>query len=190
MGLCLVQQSSKAIEWLQKSQWESAMNRTMMLTPPTANQHFAGEIAGVVARSVALLDAIESTVTSLAGHTEVMALLANQGRRITEEVAKFKGEALIDAEAVNTEGLQRLTAKLLADYHDAIERRNSARNDHQLTADDGVEEAWTNHIAALADLHNVLEDLRDTVETVDSTKSTVIGSFSNIDDLFAALDAD
>jgi hypothetical protein len=162
----------------------------LMLAHRAFDNQFAGEIAGVAARSVALLDAIEDTVNSLAGHTEVLRLISDQGRRILAQLAEAPPPGVIDSNGSISEDLRRTAAKTLKDYHDAIERRNCARNAPELTPEDGVEDAYTNHIQALADLHNTIEDMRDAMETLDSMHSPVVGSFANVDDLFTALESD
>jgi hypothetical protein len=159
----------------------------IMLRNDAPQNHYASEITGV-----ALLDAIESTVNALAGHTEVLRVIANQGRRIITELAglEVKQIEVIDPDGAIAEGLRQSAAKVLRDYHTAIERRNCARNDPALTPEDGIEDAYTDHIEVLADLHNALEDMRDVMETVDALSSPVIGTFEGADELFAALDAD
>ncbi len=154
---------------------------------------FASEITGVVARSVHLLDAIEETVNSLDGHTEMLQLLVEQGRRVLSALGQSQdvvAKGLIDPDNVISGKLKASAEKIHTDYLAAIAARESARLDPELRPDDGVEQAYTEHIAALADLHNVIEDLRDTMETIDARHSPTIGSFDNVDDLFSALDAD
>jgi hypothetical protein len=56
-----------------------------------------------------------------------------------------------------------------------------------LTDEDGVADCFTGYVAALADIHNALEDLRDTIETLDSLKSPIAGSFTDVDDLLTNL---
>lgn len=150
----------------------------------------SSEIAGVAARSVALLETIERTVTLLSGDTESLVFVANQAVATSSSIIESNVQHEIDPQGEIAVSLKDVCSKLEKDYEIAIQRRQSARNDPVLTPDDGVEDAYTLHIAALADLHNALENLRDAMEIHDARLSPVIGSFSNVDDLFVALESD
>lgn len=162
----------------------------IMLDHHPSQLNFAREIAGMVARSVALLDAIEQTVTLLHGDTEILVFLANQAKEVTAKVTEIEPRKAIDPDGSISASLKKLCGQLERDYTLGMAKRNSARVDPQLTRDDGVEEAYTMHIAALADLHNAIEALRESMEIHDSRLSPVIGSYDNVDDLFSALESD
>lgn len=162
----------------------------IMLDHHSSQLNFANEITGVVTRSVALLDAIEQTVTLLHGDTEVLVFMANQAKEVTARVAGIEPQKAIDPDCSISVSLKKLCEQLEQDYKSAIARRSAARMDPQLTKDDGVEDAYSLHIAALADLHNAIEALRESMEIHDSRLSPVVGSYNNVDDLFAALESD
>lgn len=152
--------------------------------------NFASEITGMVTRSVALLDAIEQTVTLLRGDTEVLVFLANQAKEVTSNLSGIEPATVIDSDGSISESLVKLCTQLGHDYVIAIAKRDAARSDPQLTQDDGVEDAYTQHIDALADLHNAIENLRESMEVHDARLSPVVGSYANVDDLFVALESD
>lgn len=64
----------------------------------------------------------------------------------------------------------------------------AAKIDPALHVEDGVAEAWSQFIDALADHHNALEELRDTVETLDALLSPKTGpEYTDVDEMIGDL---
>lgn len=151
---------------------------------------FAIEINGMAARSIALLSAIEKTVSALCGNTEALNFLTTQASSLVEIIANSDWTSEIDPNGALALQLTNVSDRLKRDYTDAIARRQAARDDPALTSDDGVEDAYTAFIASLADLNNLIEELRDVMQTIDAQKSPTTGKqYTNVDDLFADIDS-
>lgn len=151
--------------------------------------NYAGEICGVAARSLGLLDAIDRTVALLETDNVMIRSITAQAEK-TRCALLERGEpsAVVDPDGRIADSLKRVAEAITKDYNLAIECRESARCDKDLSPDDGVVDAFSEHIAALADFHNAVEDLRDTMETLDSLRSPSAGkTYTDIDKLFADL---
>lgn len=147
-------------------------------------------LAGAAARSLALLQAIELTVTSLASDTEVFNLFAKHASDLAKGLVETEHAELLDKDGA-TAAKFKAGAEAIARLHArAIRRRDAARKDGRLTDEDGVEDAFDAYIASLADFHNEVESLRELMENLDSLKEPALPEvFTDVDALIASLKA-
>ena len=139
-------------------------------------------------RSAHLLNAIEATVSNLVSDAEFVHTMVNEIKTFNALLEAYEGEALLDPEGLACAHLERAAEAAERMYKRAIERCDAARQDKALRPDDGVVEAFKAYIAAAADLHNVLEDVRNLIAYIDALKSPTEGqTFSDAEALFAHL---
>jgi hypothetical protein len=151
----------------------------------------SGQVQAQAMRSVTLLNAIESTVLNLASNTTILRAMANDTRGLIAELEGRDLDQLIDPDGRTCELLEQAAEGAHRVYKKALAKREAARRDHLLRGEDGVEDAYTSYIAAIADFHNALEDARNMVADIDALKSPVAGgAFTDVDAMFAALEAD
>lgn len=149
----------------------------------------SGQVQAQAARSVALLNAIEGTITRLVSDTEITYTLVRESRLFLESLKSSERTELLDPEGRACDLFKQGSAASLRLYNKCIDKRNAARTATELSSEDGVAEAYTGFIAALADLHNVLEDIRDTMATLDAELSPVVGVAASHAELLALLKA-
>lgn len=149
------------------------------------------EVGAVASRSLHLLDAIDETVTSLENNRQLVTLLSDHAKKQVAALKASPPAHEIDEDGKVSEKLDLAAQHLRRIYDDAIRRRKAAVEDADLHPDDGIVDAYTAFIAAAADFHNSLEDLRDVVETLDSLHSPTAegGPYENVSDLLKALKA-
>lgn len=148
----------------------------------------SSQMQAFASRTLSFLHLIESTVRSLETDSDVISSLASDCRATLEKVVASSIDVPLDPEGRVCELLEQGSATAARIYADAIRRREFARNDKALTDDDGVVEAYSKFIAAVADFHNAVEDLRDTIATVDASLQSGTGqTFKSADDLIAHL---
>lgn len=146
------------------------------------------EVGAFATRSKALLDAIDQTVDSLVSNTELLQLLTGQAHRLIDKLRSREWEADLDPDGTIANQLRLGAEQLQARYDRALAGREAARRDPVLREDDGVVDAYTQFIAALADYHNALEDMRETVGMLDALRSPRSETaYTSADDLFAAI---
>lgn len=148
---------------------------------------FCHEAASESARSLDLLRSIDNTLSFLNR-------LAAQLRADTSHAKK--GIAIVKALPVecdpdNTilESINKAQSATSDLYDELVSRRNAAKGDNRLAEDDGIEEAYTEAIAAAADVHNNLNSLRWAIGEHDADLSPVSKPFTNAADLIKNLSA-
>lgn len=140
------------------------------------------------ARSCALLDAIETTVTGLARNTELFRLMAGHARDITTELSRNGADAWTDSNGELPAKLFECANTFKRLHEDALTCLAAARKAPELKADDGVAAAWEDYADSVANLFNATEDLRDTVETIEALKSPLTGkTYGDANELIADL---
>lgn len=147
----------------------------------------SSEVQEQAARSVRLLDAIEGTVTRLVSDTEIVRTLVREFSGFREYLCSKEPAGLLDPEGRARAMFEKAAMAALRIYNDNIAARERARNDGALTGEDGVEDAFTSFIEAVADLHNLCEDIRDAMATLDAERSPVVGSATTTEGLFRIL---
>lgn len=148
----------------------------------------SGQIQAQARRSLGFLQAIESTVTNTEADSEYLRAMTNELNRLLGQLSESNHQTVIDPEGricelleLAADGAQRLHKRV-------IERRQHARLDSRLEADDGVVECLTGLIAAVADYHNAIENVRDAIATLDALHSPSIGAtYTDVDEMFARL---
>lgn len=110
------------------------------------------------ARSLDLLRAIESTLAWLERLTGTMSADAEYGEKVIAGLSDISG--VIDTDGTICASLEEAQKGVEDLYNLLITKRQHARDDSQLTEDDGINGAYTEAIAAAADLHNIFNTLR------------------------------
>ncbi|HYE70810.1 MAG TPA: hypothetical protein VD932_04725 [Aquabacterium sp.] len=146
-----------------------------------------GRVQAFASRTLDFLQTIERTIDRLQADEAVLRTIFGDIQAFKAEVAASESAGPIDPEGRTCELLTQAAGAAQRKYDVLVQRRTSALTHARVDADDGLVEAFSACIAALADVHNAIEDLRDTIETMDSLHSPVVGTFSNADDLIAAL---
>ena len=116
-----------------------------------------GVLAGT-SRSLEFLRAIESTLTWLGRLTAQLKVDADFAEVLTGTLPNLTG--IIDPDGLIAKTMEEAQNGVDELYQLLIVKRQHGRNDHQLTDDDGIEDAYTEAIAQAADLHNNLNTLR------------------------------
>lgn len=150
----------------------------------------ASQMQAYASRTVDFLNVIEKAVSRLSADRLVVMALASDADQVLHQLKANPPTALIDEEGRVCDLLQQAAASAERQYRDLVGFRDSARVDRTLRPEDGVVDGFEQLVAAFAQFHNVIEDLRDTIETLDAMKSPVIdGSFTSASDLVAAMRA-
>lgn len=124
----------------------------------TELRNFSAGVQAGAARSLELLRAIESTLAWLERLTSQLNADTTFAEKINFGLDKIEG--VIDPDNSLQADLLAAQQEVEALYGVLIEKRQHGRNDHQLTAEDGIEDAYTEAIEAAADLHNAINTLR------------------------------
>jgi len=121
----------------------------------------SSDIVSDAQRSVQLLRAIETTIRALCYERTKFEAAAKFVHQFAEAVkAAKRGKTELDPKGVVEKNLLDAQSAVHKLYDELIEKRQSARDDHRLTEEDGVAEEYTTAIAVVADLHNGLNELR------------------------------
>lgn len=163
-----------------------------MKTPDKLNiertelREFTAGVRADAARSLELLRDIESTLTwleRLSGNLHTDAVFAEKMNTGLSSVI-----GVIDPDASIQEALAQTQEDVSALYDLLIAKRQNAREDCQLTEEDGIEEAFTAAIAQAADLHNAINSLRWNIgeHDVDASPKQLSKAYSAdaIDEMF------
>jgi hypothetical protein len=146
----------------------------------------ASGLQAYASRTLDLLQLIEKTVGRLQADTDLLRVWSDDVRRVIASTAAADHGREIDPDGRTAYLLRKGAAAAKRMHAEQIARRESARADPDLRDDDGVVEAFSAFIDAVAEVHNLLEDLLDTIETLDAERSPVIGgTFGSADDLVA-----
>jgi hypothetical protein len=121
----------------------------------------SSDIVSDAQRSVQLLRAIETTIQALCHERTKFEGAAKFVHQFADAVKGAKrGKKELDPKGVVEKNLLDAQSAVNKLYQELVEKRQSARDDHRLTDEDGVAEEYTRTIAVVADLHNGLNDLR------------------------------
>lgn len=119
---------------------------------------FTAEVGDVAARSLPLLRDIEHTLNWLEHRTRLFETLTEFADKVNDQLDKIVG--VIDADGSLSTAMEDAQQAIDEVYRALIDKRQSGRDDTRLTEDDGIEAAYTEAIAAAADLHNAINRLR------------------------------
>lgn len=137
-------------------------------------------------RTVQFLSLIETTVRRLETDRAIFESIQQDARAVLADLVAGQQSGPIDPQGVASESLLQAAASALRIYNAALAKRQAARTDPGLSADDGVVDGYDRFITAVADLHNAIEELRDTLETLDAAREPAKGgAFVSADALIA-----
>ncbi|MDP2827069.1 MAG: hypothetical protein Q8O37_00530 [Sulfuricellaceae bacterium] len=152
-------------------------------------REFTAGVQAGAARSLDLLRVIESTIDWLARLTRQLSADAEFAGKVNEGLPEISG--VIDADGDFEKTLLSAQEVVEQLYEVLIEKRQHGRDDAMLSEDDGVESAYTEAIAASADLHNAINSLRWNIgeHDIDAAPPQLSKSYSagDIDQMFADL---
>lgn len=111
-------------------------------------------------RSLRLLRQIEDTISALCYERRLFEAMAKFVHEICEDIKHRKPVQPIDPHGTVWENLEKAQAAMKRLYETMVEKREYARNDPDLTEEDGVADEYTRSIAVVADLHNGINELR------------------------------
>ena len=124
----------------------------------TELREFTADVQADNARNLELLRDIESTLAWLERLTKQIQSNAEFAERANDALCKVSG--VIDPDESIQKSLEDAQEGVEQLYQLLIEKRQSGRNDCQLTDEDGIDDAYSNAIAQAADLHNSINTLR------------------------------
>lgn len=124
----------------------------------TELREFTAGVHEGTARSLILLRDIESTLRWLERMTGQLKTDAVFAEKMSTDLVMLVG--VLDPDDSIQASLQSAQQDVEALHTLLIEKRQHGRNDHQLTDDDGIEDAYTEAIVQAADLHNAINSLR------------------------------
>ena len=145
-------------------------------------------------RSTSFLRMIDETIDNIQSNIQFFQTMTVEFRQFGEYLANCPptedGQEL-DASGGARAAFLATSEKARALYERAIAKREAARKDVRLTGDDGVEDAYTQYIEAIADFHNTIEDTRDVLDTICALQSSSTGKkYASAADMFADLIGD
>lgn len=149
----------------------------------------SGQVVAHAARSVALLHVIESTIEVVTSNAAIVRSVTSDLLALIDRVDEYDGDALLDPEGRACDLFEKASQSALRLYETCPTKIAAAKRDHNLRDDDGVVDAWQDLMAALADYHNAIQDLRDRILTVDALKSPRSRAYSDIEELLVNLGA-
>lgn len=145
-------------------------------------------VQAYAARSIQLLQAIETTIDFLDSNAEIIRSVATGMEYIVEALREDPPNVELDPEGRISQLLEQGAGKARAMYDDALKRRDAAAGDEHVHEDDGLYEAFDEFICAAADLHNNAEDLREWLETHDALQEQPSGEgFTSVAEYFKTL---
>lgn len=148
----------------------------------------AAVVQEVAARNLQLLQAIESTVARLSSDAKVLSGICGTFDEVLKALRAAQPAEAIDPQDVICNILRRASDAVLNMHARGTARRKSAVQDKRLREDDGVVDAFTEYLAVLDQLHEVIEEMAEWIDTHDAALEPPTGNvYSNVDDLFAAI---
>lgn len=123
----------------------------------------SGQVQAQATRSLAFLNVIETTVQHLVTNTEIARIAAREALRFSERIRLHGAEGDLDPEGHSGEIVLQAAETAARVHAREVRRRDHARLDPQLKAEDGIEDACNAYIEALAEFHTALMEMRDTI---------------------------
>lgn len=148
-------------------------------------------VQAVAARNLQLLQAIENTVNRLGSDTKLLGGIADGFAELMEAVQKSNSDNPLDPQGFVCTSLQNSSDAASRIYARATGARQSACDDKALRPDDGVVEAFDEYLAAVASVHDLIEQIKDWIEIHDAALEPSTGvTYSDVNALFEALGKD
>lgn len=142
----------------------------------------------MAARNLQFLAVIENTLDGLESDTGHIRVIAEAVEKTLKSLQAENSPKPVDPEGRLSALLEKASESARRMYATASEAHESACSDRMLKPEDGVVEAFNEHLEALTDLHACGEELRDWIETHDALLEPSTGkTYTNVDDLFAAM---
>lgn len=151
-------------------------------------QSFVTEIGEGVARRIDLLRQIDTTISYLVLLRDQLTADARFAVDFNREIESIVD--VIDLDGSLHDRMESTQETVNAVYEMLIRKRDAARKDRLLRADEGVVEAYTEAIAAAADLHNAINTLRWSIAEHDvdvAGEESNTPAFTNPDELLRHL---
>lgn len=156
-------------------------------TLPSGFSSFGREVEEEGLRSLDLLRAIDKTISSVNRLAAQLHADAGFAEKLISALKDINDE--IDPEGSISEQLEKAQTTVNKLYDNLIIRRESSREDERLSDEDGIEDAYTEVIAAAADLQNNLNDLRWAINEHDADLSKTSKTYTNAKELLKDLAA-
>jgi phosphoglycolate phosphatase-like HAD superfamily hydrolase len=148
----------------------------------------AVRVQELTARNLHLLQAIESTITTLSSDMRLLEALTSAFGEIFDKLQADVPEEAIDPQERASNALNMTEEIAQRMYTKAVNRHKAAQNDPRLTPEDGVAYAYEEYLDALKRLFDTVEELKEWIETHDALLEPTTGkTYASVDDLFAAM---
>jgi len=142
----------------------------------------------LTARNLQLLQAIEGTLAVLSADKKLFDAATECLQELSERLQRHVPALAIDPQGLACNALSMAAESAQRIYTKAISQHKAACDDPQLTADDGVADAYAERLSALERLFDATVGLREWIETHDDVLEPSTGVvYKNVDELFAAL---
>ena len=139
-------------------------------------------------RSLELLKAIGETISNLSVEADLLRGAAQAVAHVRQGLLENPPGQRIDPKGKIEANLNRVLEKAAEIFNDWKRRRQSAIDDPRLSVGDGVPDGYQEAMDAVRALHDETQKLRDLMAEHDCDFDEVLpGSFTNVDDLIAAL---
>lgn len=134
-------------------------------------ERYSLDIVSRSARDLTLIKAIEQTLDALRYNKTRFEADASFALDFAERIKNIKPTVVLDESGKLDDAILRAQDSVKSTYLAYIEKRTYASEDRSLEAEDGIPEAFTETIAASAELYNALSDLRWTISEHDAELS-------------------
>lgn len=142
------------------------------------------------ARSLEVLDAIEQTIDSLRWVADRADADAAFFVREADRIRNYAPSTPIDLDGTRSQSLESVMGEIEKVCQRFSDKRGAAAVAPELTADDGVVDAYNEAISGLSDLHDAINDLRWAVIIQDGLLEKPTGKpEANVDNLFSRIGA-
>jgi hypothetical protein len=145
----------------------------------------------VTARNLHLLQTIESTVNRLSSDAHLVQSISRAFDEVFAAIKQRPAEKAIDPDGIICGALRKASDAASRMYGTCNAKRQAAHEDKRLNADDGVVDAYDDFIDEIHAMHDLLEEMIEWIDIHDASLELPSGVvYSNVDDLFEALNKD
>jgi cell division septum initiation protein DivIVA len=173
---------------LAPSQLERKMNNHCQNEDGGVHVLTSGRLQAEAARSVAFLNAIESTVSHLVTNAQIATAMAKECHQIAESMSAAPIEAALDPEGRVCDLLRQAADGLSRVHARCSAKEQAARGDQGLSGEDGVADAYAGFLESISHWHDALEELRERIETMDALVSESGGAtYADVDEMLSTI---
>lgn len=148
----------------------------------------SASLQAVTARNLQFLQAIDSTVDSLGSDSRLFDAIAAGFQEILERLQSGSFDQLVDPQGNIRDSLRRAAEATSRIHARGSQARQSACDDPDLHADDGVVEAFDQYLESVSAVHDLAEEICEWIEIQEASSEQSTGQvFSSVDELFKAL---